>query len=63
MSATRAGGRPLTVVSFIVRDKYKVNGYINAEHLIERVERGRRSPRSRHADRDNLRLIIATSAV
>ena len=38
ISMTRVGGKPLTVVSFIVRDKYKVNGYINAEHLIEKVE-------------------------
>ena len=33
---TRAGGS--TVVSFMVRDKYKVNGYINAQHLIEKIE-------------------------
>ena len=32
----RAGAS--TVVSFRVRDKYKVNGYINAQHLIERIE-------------------------
>jgi len=38
MSTTRAGGRTLTVVSFLVRDKYKVSGYINAEHLIEKIE-------------------------
>ena len=29
---TRAGGS--TVVSFMVRDKYKVSGYINAQHLV-----------------------------
>jgi glyoxylase-like metal-dependent hydrolase (beta-lactamase superfamily II) len=38
MSSTRVGGRPLTVVTFMARDKYKVNGYINAQHLIEKVE-------------------------
>jgi len=32
----RAGAS--TVVSFMVRDKYKVNGYINAQHLIEKIE-------------------------
>src|SRR5882672_582871 len=38
MSQTRVGGKPMTVVSFAARDKYKVNGYINAQHLIERIE-------------------------
>jgi len=33
---TRAGGS--TVVSFMVRDKYKVSGYINAQHLVEKIE-------------------------
>jgi glyoxylase-like metal-dependent hydrolase (beta-lactamase superfamily II) len=33
---SRAGSS--TVVSFTVRDKYKVSGYINAQHLIERIE-------------------------
>jgi hypothetical protein len=33
---SRAGGS--TVVSFMVRDKYKVSGYINAQHLIEKIE-------------------------
>jgi glyoxylase-like metal-dependent hydrolase (beta-lactamase superfamily II) len=33
---SRAGGS--TVVSFMVRDKYKVNGYINGQHLIEKIE-------------------------
>ncbi len=33
---SRAGAS--TVVSFMVRDKYKVNGYINAQHLIEKIE-------------------------
>jgi glyoxylase-like metal-dependent hydrolase (beta-lactamase superfamily II) len=33
---SRAGGS--TVVSFMVRDKYKVNGYINAQHLVEKIE-------------------------
>jgi len=38
LSQTRVGGKPMTVVSFVARDKYKVNGYINAQHLIEKVE-------------------------
>ena len=38
LSTSRDGGKTLTVVSFTVRDKYKVNGYINAEHLIEKIE-------------------------
>ena len=38
MTTTRAGGRPLTVVSFTARGQYKVNGYINAQHLVEKVE-------------------------
>jgi len=38
LSTSRAGGRTLTVVSFMVRDKYKVSGYINAEHLVEKIE-------------------------
>ena len=33
---SRAGAS--TIVSFMVRDKYKVNGYINAQHLIEKIE-------------------------
>jgi glyoxylase-like metal-dependent hydrolase (beta-lactamase superfamily II) len=33
---SRAGAS--TVVSFMVRDKYKVNGYINAQHLVEKIE-------------------------
>jgi glyoxylase-like metal-dependent hydrolase (beta-lactamase superfamily II) len=33
---TRAGSS--TVVSFMVRDKYKVSGYINAQHLIDKIE-------------------------
>src|SRR5262245_40200042 len=33
---SRAGGA--TVVSFMVRDKYKVNGYINAQHLLDKIE-------------------------
>ena len=33
---TRAGGS--TVVSFMVRDKYKVSGYINAQHLVDKIE-------------------------
>ena len=38
MSSTRVGGQPVTIVSFMARGKYKVNGYINAQHLVEKVE-------------------------
>ena len=38
LSQGRVDGRPATVVSFTVRDTYKVNGYVNAQHLIERIE-------------------------
>jgi glyoxylase-like metal-dependent hydrolase (beta-lactamase superfamily II) len=38
LSQTRAGGKRMTVVSFTVSDKYKVNGYVNAQHLIEKIE-------------------------
>ena len=38
MTTAREGGRQLTVISFMARDKYKVSGYINAQHLIEKVE-------------------------
>ena len=38
LTSTRAGGRPLSVVSFMVRDQYTVSGYINAQHLVEKVE-------------------------
>src|SRR4029453_13125158 len=35
---TMSSGGGSTVVSFMVRDKYKLNGYINAQHLIEKIE-------------------------
>ena len=38
LSQARVGGKPMTVVSFTVKDKYKVNGYVNAQHLIEKIE-------------------------
>jgi glyoxylase-like metal-dependent hydrolase (beta-lactamase superfamily II) len=38
LSQARVGGKPMTVVSFTAREKYKVNGYINAQHLIEKIE-------------------------
>jgi glyoxylase-like metal-dependent hydrolase (beta-lactamase superfamily II) len=34
----RIDGRPLTVVSFTGHGGFKVEGYVNAEHLIERVD-------------------------
>ena len=38
LSQARVGGKPMTVVSFTAREKYKVNAYINAQHLIEKIE-------------------------
>jgi len=38
MSQTRLAGKPVTLVSFMVKDKYKVNGYIGADHLVEKIE-------------------------
>ncbi len=38
MTITRVGGRQLTVMSFTARNQYKVNGYINAQHVVEKVE-------------------------
>ena len=38
VSQARLDGKPMTVVSFTARDKYKVNGYVNAQHLIEKIE-------------------------
>ena len=38
VSQARVGGKPFTVVSFLVRDKHKVNGYINARHQVEKIE-------------------------
>jgi len=38
MTTMRVGGRPLTVISFTARNQYKVNGYVNAQHVVEKVE-------------------------
>src|SRR6476660_2888246 len=38
LTQTRVGGKPMTVVSFTAKDKYKVSGYVNAQHLIEKIE-------------------------
>jgi glyoxylase-like metal-dependent hydrolase (beta-lactamase superfamily II) len=38
MSSTRAGSRPLLVISFLMRGQYKVNGYVNAQHQVEKIE-------------------------
>ena len=38
MTVTRVGGKPMSVVSFTAGGKYTVNGYINAQHLIEKIE-------------------------
>jgi glyoxylase-like metal-dependent hydrolase (beta-lactamase superfamily II) len=38
MTQTRVGGKAMDVVSFTAGGKYKVNGYINAQHLVEKIE-------------------------
>ncbi len=38
MRATREGGKPMTVISFTMKGKYKVNGYVNAQNVIEKTE-------------------------
>ena len=38
MSSRRVGGRAMTVISFTARDQYQVDGYINSENLIEKID-------------------------
>jgi glyoxylase-like metal-dependent hydrolase (beta-lactamase superfamily II) len=38
LSQTRVGGKPMTMISFITSGRYTVNGYVNAQHLIEKIE-------------------------
>jgi len=38
VAAQTAGGRKYTVISFVGDNKAKVNGYINAQNMVERVE-------------------------
>jgi glyoxylase-like metal-dependent hydrolase (beta-lactamase superfamily II) len=38
MKPVTVKGKKLTVISFTVRDKYKVNGYVNSENFLEKVE-------------------------
>ena len=38
VTQTRVGGKTMDVVSFTAGGKYKVTGYINALHLVEKVE-------------------------
>ena len=38
MTSRQAGGRTMTVVSFTARTRYRVEAYINAERLIERID-------------------------
>ncbi len=38
IGAGRLDGKPVTVVSFTYKDKYTVNGYLNAQHLLEKTE-------------------------
>jgi glyoxylase-like metal-dependent hydrolase (beta-lactamase superfamily II) len=35
---TRVDGKPMTMISVIVRDQYTVNGYINAQGLVEKID-------------------------
>ena len=38
MSSRRIGNRPMTVISFTARNQFKVDGYINAQSLIEKID-------------------------
>jgi glyoxylase-like metal-dependent hydrolase (beta-lactamase superfamily II) len=38
MSSTRSGGKALTVISLTMRGQYTLNGYVNAQHLLEKIE-------------------------
>ena len=38
MKSATVKGKPVTVVSFTVRGKYKVIGYVNSDNLLEKVE-------------------------
>src|SRR6185295_17017211 len=38
VSQARLDGKPMTLISFTVGGKNKVNGYVNAQHLIEKIE-------------------------
>jgi glyoxylase-like metal-dependent hydrolase (beta-lactamase superfamily II) len=38
LASRRVNGRTMTVISFTVRDQNRVEGFINADHLIERIE-------------------------
>jgi glyoxylase-like metal-dependent hydrolase (beta-lactamase superfamily II) len=38
MTSRRVGGRPMTVISFTARNQYRVDGYINAGNLIEKID-------------------------
>ena len=38
MKSARVDGKPMTVVSFTANEKYTVNGYVNQQNLLERVE-------------------------
>ena len=38
LSQVQVGGKPMTMISFIASGRYTVNGYVNAQHLIEKIE-------------------------
>ena len=44
MKSARIDGKPMTVVSFTANDKYTVNGYVNQQNLLERVDTWRPDP-------------------
>jgi glyoxylase-like metal-dependent hydrolase (beta-lactamase superfamily II) len=38
VGSRRVGGRDLTIITFTARNRYKVEGYVNAQHLVERID-------------------------
>ena len=38
LGSAKVGGKAVTVVSFTARDRFKVSGYIGADHLVARVD-------------------------
>jgi len=38
INSRQVGGRAMTVISFTARNRYRVEGYINAQHLVERID-------------------------
>ncbi len=38
LSSVRTGDKAMTMISIIVKDRYTVNGYINAQNLVEKID-------------------------